>query len=117
MKRRRGLLAGLLLTAAAVGATTAHSHSILEDASSARPDPLLAPRCALSTTLSLHAIPRIVERDTCWACYWHRLFTAHSPAALPEPVWHGRTLASLPHRAAANVACFTRLSRGPPALL
>ena len=118
MQRPRGLVAGFLLAVSLVGATTAHRHSILEDASSTRPAaPQLDPRCALSTALSLHAIPRIVERDACWACQWHRLFAVSAGEALPEPVGGGRVQISPPPRAAENVARFTRLSRGPPSLL
>lgn len=118
MKRPRGLVAGFLLAASLVGATTAHRHSILEDASSTRPEaPQLDPRCALSTALSIHAIPRIVERDTCWACHWHRLFAVSAGEVLAEPVDSGQVRISPPPRAAENVACFTRLSRGPPSLL
>src|ERR1700687_3067450 len=118
MQRPRGLVAGLLLAVSLVGATTAPRHSILEDASSTRPAaPQLDPRCALSTALSLHAIPRIVERDACWACQSHRLFVVSAGEALPEPVGGGRGQISPPPRAAENVARFTRLSRGPPSLL
>jgi hypothetical protein len=117
MTRRRRLLAFLLLATSLAGATTAHHHSILEDASGARPArPVLDARCALTETLSLHAIRRIVEREPCWSCAWHRLFAVSFRSALPEPVWRGGPLAALPPRVAASISRFTRLSRGPPAL-
>ena len=118
MSRRRRLVAQLLLTVSLVGATTAHNHSILEDASAPRPaSPVLDARCAMTQTLSLHAVRRIVEHEVCWACHWHRGFAVPLHAPLPEPVWQGGPLAALPAGAVDNVALFTRNSRGPPALL
>jgi hypothetical protein len=117
MSRRRRLVARLLLTVSLVGATTAHHHSILEDASAGRTaSPVLDPRCDLAQTLSLHAVHRIVERETCWACHWLRHLAPPSDAALPEPIGSDRTLSRLPARAAVSVARFTKLTRGPPAL-
>jgi hypothetical protein len=118
MMRRHRLVARLLLTVSIVGATTAHNHSILEDASAPRPaSAILDARCALAEALSFHAVHRIVEREACWACHSHRGFSVAFGAALPEPVCQGRPLTVLPPGAVDNVARFTRCPRGPPPLL
>ncbi len=115
MTGRRRFLARLLLTISLVGATTIHHHSILEDSGSARAsDPLLEARCALTETLSLHAVSRLGEREACWACHWLRGFGAASRAALPDPIWRPRSLTALPPGAVDHVAAFTRTPRGPP---
>jgi hypothetical protein len=115
---RRRFFARLLLTLSLVGATTVHHHSILEDSTSARTSvPLLDSRCALSRTLSLHAISRLGEREVCWACHWNRGFEAGSRAPLPEPIFRTRPLTALPPGAVDHVAAFTRTPRGPPAPL
>ena len=118
MTGRRRLLARILLATSLLGATTAHHHSILEDASSSRLTvTVLDPRCARTQTLSLHAIPRIVERDVCWACHWHRLFAGYPDPALPEPEGKERSLSTASPRPADGLAHCALPSRGPPRLL
>jgi hypothetical protein len=115
MTGRRRFLAPILLATSLLGATTAHHHSILEDASSSRPAvTVLDPRCARTQPLSLHAIPRIIERDVCWACHWHRLLTGAPDPALPEPEGRRRTFAVAPPRIAERLTRYTLPSRGPP---
>jgi hypothetical protein len=118
MTRHHGLVARFLLVVSLVGATTVHHHSILEDASSARiAVPVLDARCAVTKSLSLHAISRIVEREACWACHWHRGFAVPTQAALPERVSSSRSLGDLPTGAVDHVAAFTLTARGPPSPL
>lgn len=113
---RRRFIARLLLTVSLLGATTAHHHSILEDASSAHvATPVLDARCAGTKSLSLHAISRIL-REACWACHWSRALQSPLRAPLPEPILRSRSLTALPPGAVDHVAAFTRTPRGPPFL-
>jgi hypothetical protein len=115
MTTRRRLFVWLLLATSLVGATTAHHHSILEDASAPQPaSVLLDPRCDLAGGLSLHAIHRIVERETCWACHWQRQFAAPFDAPLPEPVSLGRLFVALPPPTQGGLTRLASPSRGPP---
>jgi len=115
----RRICAGILLAASLAGATIAHRHPILaEDSESSRPaSQVVSDHVGLSPSEHVHAILRIVAGDSCWACHWHRIFALSSGAALSRPIPPGHALALLPPRSAANVARFTRLSRGPPTLL
>ena len=115
----RRLVGAFLLAASLAAGTVAHRHPIFaEDSEPSRPAAqVVSHHRGLSPSPHVHAILRIVTGDACWACHWHRLFTLAAGAALPGPVPPRHALGLLPPRSAANAARFTRLSRGPPALL
>jgi hypothetical protein len=115
MTRRRRFFAFLVLATSLAGATTAHHHSILEDASGAhRAEPQLAARCQLSGELSLHAVTRIVERDVCWSCHWSRhLAPPAGSAPAPRPQV-GRAFAPVGSTALDILSRLPVSSRAPP---
>ena len=66
-----------------------------------------------------HAVLRIVEEDPCWACHRgpHSAFPFRSASTVPPVLSRRRSGAPFLRAPRAFVARFTRLSRGPPALL
>jgi hypothetical protein len=117
---RRPLFAAWTLVAAILAAAaTPHRHAVLSDERPGETDSqsVVTSHNPLANALHWHAVLKTVQEEACWACHWNRLFGAPAAAGVCLPLLPDRALSSLPARSAESVARFTRLSRGPPALL
>ena len=113
-------LAAWALAAVVFAASAApHRHFGLADegAGDKASQSVLTTHDPLSRAFHWHAVLKIVQEDACWACHWNRVAGLSSTSAYRPALLPGRALALLPPRSALSVARFTRLSRGPPALL
>jgi cytochrome c5 len=112
-------LAWTLLAAVALAATLPHRHLALSDDSAVeRPGENVVTRHdPRSHALHWHAILKIVQEEACWACHWNRILGAPAAGGTPERLAAVGRWSALPARASLSVARYTRLSRGPPALL
>jgi hypothetical protein len=115
----RRLAAWALLAAILAAGAAPHRHLGLADegAGEKASQSVLTTHDPLSRAFHWHAVLKVVQEDACWACHWNRLFSLGSTSACCPALLPGRALALLPPRSALSVARFTRLSRGPPALL
>jgi hypothetical protein len=116
---RRRLVSTLLLAAALAAGTEVHRHPIFaEDPGAAAPaSQVITSHREQPGGPHVHAVLRIVERESCWSCHWQRIFPVPSREPLPEPVRPSKTLVRLAPRSVADIARLTRLSRGPPVLV
>jgi hypothetical protein len=116
---RRRLAAWVLLAATAAGSAATHRHADLRELEPGRESgaTVLTHHDPLSPDFHLHAVSRVVHDDPCPACHGQRIVGLASNAATALDTLSVRLFAALPPRAARSVARFTRLSRGPPALL
>jgi len=115
----RRLAAGALAAAVFAAGAAPHRHFDLVDegAGDKASQSLLTTHDPLSRAFHWHAVLKIVQEEPCWACHWNRVAGLSSTSTYRPALLPGRALALLPPRSARSVARFTRLSRGPPALL